>query len=181
MKVSGTVVVTDDGRTTCCSRPGRLHGFPSFSPSKRPRRLSVFVELNRCAVVGRRASAGGFAKHFDRCPEQLGSEDIRSYQLHLIHQKASWSRFNQVVCALRSLYATTLCRSEQMPLIPYGKKPKSLPCVLSTEEVASLLTAARYRPAPPPPRLQRAESSKFTHSICRRGKVRLANTGNGLC
>ena len=87
------------------------------------RRLSVFVELNCCAVVGRRASAAGFAKHFDRCPEQLGSEDIRSYQLHLIHQKASWSRFNQVVYALRFLYATTLCRSEQMPRIPYGKKP----------------------------------------------------------
>jgi hypothetical protein len=114
-------------------------------------RLSVFVELNRCAVVGRRASAAGFAKHFDRSPEQLGSEDIRSYQLHLIHQRLpgpdsiKWS----APCAF--LYATTLCRSEQMPRIPYGKKPKSLPCVLSTEEVASLLTAARYRPAPPPP------------------------------
>jgi hypothetical protein len=41
-------------------------------------RLSVFVELNRCAVVGRRASAAGFARYFDRCPEQLGSEDLRS-------------------------------------------------------------------------------------------------------
>lgn len=102
-------------------------------------------------MVGRRASAAGFAKHFDRSPEQLGSEDIRSYQLQLIHQKASWSRFNQVVCALRFLHATTLCRTVQMPRIPYGKKPKSLPCVLSTEEVASLLTAARYRPAPPAP------------------------------
>jgi integrase/recombinase XerD len=57
-------------------------------------------------MVGRRASAAGFAKHFDRSPEQPGSEDIRSYQLHLIHQKASWSRFSQVVCALRFLYAT---------------------------------------------------------------------------
>jgi hypothetical protein len=124
------------------------------------RRLSVFVELNRCAVVGRRASAAGFAKRFDRSPEQLGSEDICSDQLHLIHQKASWSRFNQVVCALRLLYATTLCRPEQMPRIRYGKTPKSLPCVLSTEEVASLSTAARYRPAPPPPRLKCAGSSK---------------------
>jgi site-specific recombinase XerD len=143
--------------------------FSKFFAQQATRRLSVFVELNRCAMVGRRASAAGFAKHFDLSPEQLGSEDIRSYQLHLIHQKASWSRINQVVCALRFLYATTLCRAEQMPRIPCGKKPKSLPSVLSTEEVASLLTAPRYRPAPPPPRLQRAESSKFTHSICRRG------------
>jgi len=69
--------------------------FQVLRPAGDPR-LSVFVELNRCAVVGRRASAAGFAKHFDRCPEQLGSEDIRSY-----HQKASWSRFNQVVCAFK--------------------------------------------------------------------------------
>jgi hypothetical protein len=138
--------------------------FSKFFAQQVTRRLSVFVELNCCAVVGRRASAAGFAKHFDRCPEQLGSEDIRSYQLHLIHQKASWSRFNQVVYALRFLYATTLCRSEQMPRIPYGKKPKSLPACSARRK----LTAARYRPAPPPPRLQRAESSKFTHSICRR-------------
>jgi site-specific recombinase XerD len=124
--------------------------FCRFFAQQANRRLSVFVELNRCAVVGRRASTAAFAKHFDRCPEQLGSEDIRSYQLHLIHKKASWSRFNQVVCALGCLYATTLCLSEQMPRIPYGKKPKSLPCVLSTEEVASLLTAAPARAAPAP-------------------------------
>ena len=29
-----------------------------------------------------------------------------------------------MVRALRFLHATTLCRSEQMPRIPYGKKPK---------------------------------------------------------
>ena len=56
-----------------------------------------------------------------------------------------------MVCALRLLYATTLCRSEQMPRIPYGKKPKSLPRVLSTEEVASLLTALVTGPAAPAP------------------------------
>ena len=123
--------------------------FSKFFAQQATRRLNVFLELNRCAVVGRRASAAGFAQHFDRSPEQLGSEDIRGYQLHLIPQKASWSRFNQMVCALRFLYATTLCRSEQMPRIPYGKKPKSLPCVLSTEEVASLLTALVTGPRRP--------------------------------
>ena len=92
--------------------------FQVFRPAGDPGRLSVFVELNRWAVVGRRASAAGFAEHFDSSPEQLGSEDIGSYQLHLIHQKASWSRFNQVVCALRFPYASTLCRSEQVPRIP---------------------------------------------------------------
>ena len=46
-----------------------------------------------------------FAKHFGRSPEFLGPEEIRRYQLHLIHErKISWSYFNQTVCALRFLY-----------------------------------------------------------------------------
>jgi integrase/recombinase XerD len=89
-----------------------------------------------------------FAQHFGRSPDELGSEEIRSYQLHLLEQGASWCRFNQTVCALRFLYRTTLGREEQMPIIPYGKRPQRLPCVLSPEEVLRLLDATppgRYR------------------------------------
>jgi site-specific recombinase XerD len=83
-----------------------------------------------------------FARHFGRSPDLLGAEEIRTFQLHLLEQKVSWSQFNQVVCALRFLYGTTLGRPEQLPLIPYGKRPHKLPCVLSPEEVARLLEAA---------------------------------------
>ena len=54
----------------------------------------------------------------------------------------SWSSFNQAVCALRFLYGTTLGRPEQLPLIPYGKRPKNLPSVLAPDEVLRLLDAA---------------------------------------
>jgi integrase len=47
------------------------------------------------------------------------------------------------VCALRFFYGKTLGRTEQVPILPYGKKPHRLPCVLSPEEVAQLLAAAR--------------------------------------
>jgi integrase/recombinase XerD len=89
-----------------------------------------------------------FAQHFGRSPDQLGSEEIRTYQLHLLEQGASWCRFNQTVSALRFLYRVTLGREEAMPVIPYGKRPKRLPCVLSPEEVLRLLDATppgRYR------------------------------------
>lgn len=83
-----------------------------------------------------------FARHFGRSPELLGPEEIRAFQLHLLERKVSWSLFNQTVCALRFLYGTTLGRAEQLPSIPFGRRPKTLPCVLSPEEVARLLDAA---------------------------------------
>jgi site-specific recombinase XerD len=80
-----------------------------------------------------------FAKHFGRSPELLGRDEVRAYQLHILSRKLSWSSFNQAVCALRLLYYTTLGRSEQIPLIPYGKRPKRLPSVLSADEVRRLI------------------------------------------
>lgn len=84
-----------------------------------------------------------FARHFGRSPEVLGPDEIRVFQLHMLERRVSWSSFNQAVCALRFLYFTTLGRREQMPVIPYGKRPKTLPSVLSPGEVQRLLDAAR--------------------------------------
>ena len=84
-----------------------------------------------------------FAKRFGRSPETLGTEEVRTYQLHLIERRVSWSYFNQAVCALRFLYGTTLGRPEQLATIRFGKKPKKLPCVLSPEEVTTLIDAAQ--------------------------------------
>jgi site-specific recombinase XerD len=79
-----------------------------------------------------------FSRHFGRSPEQLGPEEIHAYQLHLLQQRASWSIFNQAVCALRFLYRVTLQAPFGVVMIPYGKKPRSLPVVLSRQEVAQL-------------------------------------------
>jgi len=82
-----------------------------------------------------------FARHFGRSPGQLTMEDVRAYQLHLLDQHASWSRFNQTVCALRFLFGTTLDRPDQVPLIPFGKRPRTLPSVLAPDEVVRLFEA----------------------------------------
>ena len=103
-----------------------------------PRTLDVYVR-----AVAR------FARHFGRSPEVLGPEDVRTYQLHLLqHDHASWCRFNQTVCALRFLYRVTLGRPEVVTMIPFGKRPKTLPAVLSRPEVLRLFAALpdnRYR------------------------------------
>src|SRR5262249_60865891 len=80
---------------------------------------------------------------FGRSPDLLGPEEVRTFQLHLLERRVSWSSFNQAVCALRFLYGTTLGRPEQLPLIPYGKRPKTLPSVLAPEEVLRLIDAAQ--------------------------------------
>jgi integrase/recombinase XerD len=84
----------------------------------------------------------GFARHFGRSPELLGADDVRAYQLHLLQRRVSWSTFNQAICAVRFLYRTTLGRPEQLPFVPFGKRPKTLPSVLSPDEVLRLLDAA---------------------------------------
>ena len=86
-----------------------------------------------------------FAQHFGRSPEQLGPEETRQYQLHLLEQKRSWSNFNQCVCALRFLYRVTLDRSEVIFRLPFGRQPKKLPVVLDRQEVLELLACVRSR------------------------------------
>ena len=83
-----------------------------------------------------------FARHFGKSPELLGPEDIRTYQLYLAHaKKASWSRFNQTVCALRFLYRHTLHKDWIIQHIPFPRKESRLPEVLSAAEVSRLLAA----------------------------------------
>jgi site-specific recombinase XerD len=88
------------------------------------------------------AGVARFAKHCGRSPEVLGAEDVRAFQLQLLERQVSWSQFNQIVCALRFLYGTTLGRPDQVPFIAFGKRPKTLPCVLSPDEVVQLFAAA---------------------------------------
>jgi len=85
-----------------------------------------------------------FATHFRTSPNRLGPEPIRTYQLHLLRQLVSESVFIQTVCALRFLYETTLHRPWMVDYIPSPKKPKTLPVILSRDEVKALILAPRY-------------------------------------
>ena len=91
------------------------------------------------------AAVARFALHFQQSPDQLHAQHLRQYQLHLLQQHASWSRFNQTVAALRFLYAVTLQRPDIVTMIPYGKKPKIIPAVLSRDEVTRLFQAVTDR------------------------------------
>jgi integrase len=81
-----------------------------------------------------------FCCHFGKPAEQLGPDEIHQYQVYLVNQKkVSWSSFNQAVCGLRFLYEITLGKPWAVRHIPFGKRSKKLPTVLSDQEASRLL------------------------------------------
>ena len=85
-----------------------------------------------------------FAAYFHQPPDQLGPEHIRQYQAYLFHsKKLSPASVSQYVSALRFLFVKTLRRHFLTEHIPFPKSPRRLPVVLSPEEMARLINAAR--------------------------------------
>ena len=82
-----------------------------------------------------------FVRHSGLSPDRASPDDLRAFQLHLIERQVSWSQFNQISCALRFLYAHVLGQPDFVPHVPFAKKPRKLPVILSPEEVRRLLAA----------------------------------------
>jgi integrase/recombinase XerD len=113
----------------------------------RQRMLEELQLRNYCAGTIRLYlhHVAAFAEHFHRSPDQLGAEEIRRYQLFLIHEKKlAWSSYNQIVCALRFFYAKTLKRTFLLQDIPFPRSEQRLPLILSPEEVTQILTAPSH-------------------------------------
>lgn len=82
-----------------------------------------------------------FARHFNKSPELLGPEDIRTYQVFLTNEKKlAPGSVLIAVSALRFLYRVSLHKDWSFEdMIPAPKKPQRLPVVLSPEEVLQFL------------------------------------------
>src|SRR6476660_4957064 len=76
-----------------------------------------------------------FSRYFGRSPDRLELEDVRAFQVHLVSTGISWPALNQIVCALRFFYGVTLGQATIPERIPYARKPRKLPVVLSADEV----------------------------------------------
>ena len=81
-----------------------------------------------------------YSNYFHRPPEELGPEEIRTYQLYLTQTRMlSPSSVSVATGALRFLYKVTLKRDWSLDEIPMPKRPFKLPVVLSQEEVMHFL------------------------------------------
>jgi site-specific recombinase XerD len=85
-----------------------------------------------------------FARHFNRPPDRLGLRHIREYQAQLFQKrKLSSGSVTYHLAALRFFYIKTLKKPWSVAETPYPKKNYRLPTILSQEEVARLIDAAR--------------------------------------
>jgi len=83
-----------------------------------------------------------YSRYFNRSPDQLGPEEIRTYQLYLMEVRAlTPSSICVAMGALRFLYKVTLKRTWAVDEIPMPKRPRKLPEILSPKEVMHFLNA----------------------------------------
>ena len=85
-----------------------------------------------------------FAQRFHCSPDRLGPRHIREYQAELFQKrKFSPNSVGRYLAALRFFYIKTLRKAWSIAETPYPKKIHRLPTILSREEVAQLIHAAR--------------------------------------
>ena len=84
-----------------------------------------------------------FARYFHKSPDQLGSEQVREYQLYLLDEKElAWQTFQVRMAALKFFYTRAMKQKWFDVEIAKPKVRRKLPTVLSREEIQALLNAA---------------------------------------
>ena len=103
------------------------------------------MQLRRFAPGTQRTYAdavAGLVRHVNRLPEEIGSEDVKSYLLHLMNDRGrAWSTVNVVCAAVRFFYNEVLGRPDIGRAIPPRRTPRQLPEVLSAEDIERLFAA----------------------------------------
>ena len=85
-----------------------------------------------------------FRQHMRKRLDHLGPDDLRRYQVYLLEdRKLANGTVVIQISALRFFYIKVLKRRDMKEDLPYPKRLKRLPVVLSPEEVARLIDCAR--------------------------------------
>jgi len=83
-----------------------------------------------------------FSLFLGHSPDRATIEDLRRYQLHLVDQGISAISLNAAIIGLKFFFNVTLDHPQLMSKMQLVRIPRTLPVVLSREEVARLIEAA---------------------------------------
>ena len=83
-----------------------------------------------------------FARYLRRAPDTATAEDLRNYQLYLVDHGTSPISLNAAITGLKFFFGVTLERSALMAKMQHVFVPRTLPVVLSRDEVRCLIAAA---------------------------------------
>ncbi|MGF6408892.1 tyrosine-type recombinase/integrase [Paraburkholderia sp. MM5482-R1] len=116
---------------------------PGISPLRRRMledlRMRKFAPKTQAAYL---RAVRQFARYLGRLPDSATVEDLRDYQLHLVDHGASPVSLNAAISGLKFFFEVTLGRPELMARMQPVRVPRTLPVVLSPEEVRRLIAAA---------------------------------------
>ena len=118
---------------------------PGISPLRqrmmddmRMRRLAPTTQANYLRVVRQ------FAAFLGRSPDTATVEDLRRYQLHLVDHGVSPVSLNAAITGLKFFFGTTLAQEALMAKMRPIYLPRTLPVILSRDEVGRLIAAAGH-------------------------------------
>jgi integrase/recombinase XerD len=84
------------------------------------------------------------AEHYHRSPDQLDSEEVQAFLLHLIRDEhLAWNTVNQALAAYRFLYEKVLHQPREKLCVPARRKETHRACAYSKEQVSAILREAR--------------------------------------
>src|ERR1035441_5005116 len=84
-----------------------------------------------------------FTRFLGRSPDTATAEDLRRYQLHCVDRGISAISLNATITGLKFLFDATLGQPELMARMHPVRMSRTLPIILSREEVNRLLDAAK--------------------------------------
>lgn len=117
----------------------------NFEPILLQMRKDILLRgLSKNTLESYTLNARIFLEYCKRPAEKLNEHDIRNFLWHLINEKkASPGTVNSYSAAIRFLFAVTLNRTLNYLQIPRQKKRKTLPEVLTREEVFSIIESCK--------------------------------------
>ena len=118
---------------------------PANTPSPLRQRMIEDMRMRKLAPKTQQhyvRAVRRFAEFLKRSPDTASTEDLRRYQLYLVDQGTSPVSLNAAITGLKFFFDVTVDHPELMAKIRPVRVPRTLPVILSREEVSRLIIAA---------------------------------------